>query len=263
MFFILSKTAAFLLLPSNLLFVAVVFGFVLALTRYRRAGLRLLAVSFVLLALIGFLPVGYVLTQTLENRFPPWDASRGAPDGIVVLGGGIDPNVSQDRGVVSVGGPVGRIFALADLERRFPNARIIYSGGSADLVAGGPAEADHLGPLLDVFRIPRNRVILEGRSRNTAENAAFSKAIAQPKPGERWLLVTSAQHMPRAMGCFRAAGFAIEPYPVGWRTQGGFKFDLARNFGSGLGRTDSAVHEWLGLIAYRLTGRTSELFPGP
>ena len=86
----------------------------------------------------------------------------------------------------------------------------------------------------------------------------------QPKPGERWLLVTSAHHMPRAVGCFRRIGFDVVPYPVDWRSRGAV--DLVVPFAtvaSGLARTDVAVKEWVGLVVYRLTGKTSELFPGP
>jgi uncharacterized SAM-binding protein YcdF (DUF218 family) len=263
MFFVLSKTVAFLLLPSNLLFLGVLAGFLLALTRLRRAGMRLLAVSILLLALVGYLPLGYYLTQILENRFPAWDASRGAPDGIIILGGAIDPDLTSDRGEVAVGGSVRRLIAMANLARKFPNARIVYSGGNANLLTPGVAEAGVLGPLLDTFGIARARVALESRSRNTAENAAFSKEMIKPGPGERWLLVTSAEHMPRAVGCFRAIGFDVEPYPVDWRTQKAAGFGFSAYLTDGLSQADHAVHEWLGLVAYWLTGRTSELLPGP
>jgi len=262
MFFVLSKTVASLLLPSNLLIVIGLVGVVLIATRWRRAGLRMAAVSLALLLAIGMLPVGRFLTNALENRFPPWDAARGAPDGIIVLGGAISPGLSRDRGEPAVVTSAGRIIAIARLAREFPAARIIYSGGNGSL-GGGPAEADFLGPLLDDFGIPRQRVVLENRSRNTEENAVFSKAIAQPKAGERWLLVTSAMHMPRAVGCFRRAGFPVEAYPVDWTTFTYPGFSLFwwpfANFGS----ADNAVHEWLGLSAYWLTGRTSAFLPAP
>ena len=106
--------------------------------------------------------------------------------------------------------------------------------------------------------------MLESESRTTAENATFTRQLVSPKPGERWLLVTSAFHMPRSMGAFRKAGFEVEAYPVDWRSRGWS--DLASPFSSlsmGLARTDTAVHEWTGLIAYWMTGRSSELFPGP
>jgi uncharacterized SAM-binding protein YcdF (DUF218 family) len=118
--------------------------------------------------------------------------------------------------------------------------------------------------MFESFGIASERLAFDEDSRDTMENAVFSRKIAQPKPGERWLLVTSAYHMPRAIGVFRRAGFAVEAYPADWRTRG--PIDMARPFGSladGLKRTDTAVREWLGLLAYRLTGRTGELFPGP
>jgi uncharacterized SAM-binding protein YcdF (DUF218 family) len=108
------------------------------------------------------------------------------------------------------------------------------------------------------------RLLLEDRSRNTSENARFSMQLAAPKAGERWLLVTSAYHMPRSIGLFRRVGFPVEAYPVDWRTGGAA--DLLRPFdrsSEGLRRADIAMREWVGLLVYWLTGRTSELFPGP
>jgi uncharacterized SAM-binding protein YcdF (DUF218 family) len=263
MFFILSKTGSFLLLPSNLLILLCFIGVVLMATRFARAGRWLALTSLVLLTLAGFLPVGAMLTQRLESRFPPWDPSRGPPDGIVVLGGAIAPGLSRYYGETVVNQNGSRLFAIGKLARAYPNARIVYTSGDGSLFADGPAEADFLPPLLDQLGLPRDRVILETRSRNTEENAEFTKALVQPKPGERWLVVTSAWHMPRAIGSFRSAGFPVEAYPVGWRTAKNRPFRLNAVFANGLGYTDLAVHEWLGLIAYRLTGRTPELLPSP
>jgi len=112
--------------------------------------------------------------------------------------------------------------------------------------------------------IPASRITLEKQSRNTIENAVYSKTLAQPKPGERWLLVTSALHMPRAIGAFRQAGFAVEAYPVDYQTSGWEDvLNVVGGLSGGLSGTDKAMHEWIGLIAYRITGKTSELFPGP
>jgi uncharacterized SAM-binding protein YcdF (DUF218 family) len=148
--------------------------------------------------------------------------------------------------------------------RRYPQAHIAFSGGSGRLIYDGATEAEFAVRLLESFGIERSRIILESRSRDTDENARFSKEVLQPKPGERWLIVTSAHHMPRAIGAFRAAGFPVEAFPVDYRTRGAI--DLLRPFatlGDGLRRTDTAVREWVGLVAYRLTGRTEAFFPGP
>jgi uncharacterized SAM-binding protein YcdF (DUF218 family) len=263
MFFILSKTAAFLLLPSNLLITAGLIGIALLMTRFRGAGLRLTVTSLVLLALLGFSPLGGMLGHALESRFPPWDASRGAPDGIVVLGGGIAATLSGDYDAPMLTSDGGRITAIAKLARAYPNARIVYSNGDPSLLGSGRTDSEYLHRLLDSFGVARERVTLEPRSRNTYENAVFSKDVAKPKPGERWLLVTSAQHMPRAVGCFRQAGFPVEAYPVAWKTRVRFDATPSGVLSGGLNSLDLATHEWIGLIAYWLTGKTGTLLPSP
>jgi uncharacterized SAM-binding protein YcdF (DUF218 family) len=105
---------------------------------------------------------------------------------------------------------------------------------------------------------------IERRSRNTQENAEFSKVVAAPKNGERWLLVTSAFHMPRSVGLFRKAGFAVEPYPVDWRAGGPADLLMPHALSiDGLSLVDVGVREWMGLFAYWVTGKTGELLPGP
>lgn len=263
MFFVLSKTASLLLVPSNLLLIIGLAGLALLLTRWRRLGRRLALTSLTLFLALGLLPVGAALNHIIENRFPVWDPSRGTPDGIVVIGGAINPRLSRARGQVALSDAAERLTIIAKLARDYPNAKIVFSSGDASLLGNRGAEADYLYPLLDTFGVPRERVMLENKARNTAENAAFTKALVAPKPGERWLLVTSAQHMPRAMGCFRQVGFPVEAYPVDWHSTPRWRWLQPTEFGRTLATVDDAVHEWVGLIVYRLTGRTSELLPGP
>jgi uncharacterized SAM-binding protein YcdF (DUF218 family) len=154
------------------------------------------------------------------------------------------------------------MIAAAALARRYPNARVVFTGGSADLLSNDAREADYAVEVFEGLGIPRERLTIERRSRNTAENAEFSRIVAAPKSGERWLLVTSAFHMPRSVGLFRKAGFAVEPYPVDWRA--GVDLWAWRPLSlEGLGLVDASVREWMGLVAYRISGKTSELFPGP
>jgi uncharacterized SAM-binding protein YcdF (DUF218 family) len=263
MFFTVSKILGFFANPSDLVISIGFFGFVLLATRWARAGKWLIAACFVALAILGLSPIGNTLMVLLEQRFPPWDASRGPPDGIVVLGGAISPDASAARNEVVLNEAAERLTVVAELARRYPNARILFSGGSGELIPG-ESEAPFALRLLESFAIARDRILLEDRARNTVENAIYSKQMAQPMPGERWLLVTSAYHMPRAIGVFRKVGFPVEPYPVDWRTRG--MQDALRPFasvGDGLRRVDTAVREWAGLAVYWITGRSSELFPGP
>ena len=260
----LSKTLGVMLLPTNLLMVLGLIGVLLLVSRFAAFGRTLLVVSVVLLAICGFSPLGNILLYPLEQRFPPWNPARGDPDGIVVLGGPIDADLSVAHDTPVIRSAPDRIIAAAILAHRYPNARIIFSGGSPNLIANDAREADFAGEVFQNLGIDKSRLTMERRSRNTFENAEFSKAIAAPKPGERWLLVTSAFHMPRSVGVFRKAGFAVEPYPVDWRV--GDRDDLwsFTNFAAdGWGRSDTALREWLGLVAYWMTGKTSELLPRP
>jgi uncharacterized SAM-binding protein YcdF (DUF218 family) len=265
LFFVLSKTLGVLLLPTNFLIVLALVGVVLSLTRFARAGRRLMIAAIVLLAIAAFSPSGNLLLYPLESRFPAWNAAQGAPDGIVVLGGSIDPDLSVAHNVPVIRTAPDRVVAAAVLARKYPNARIVCSGGSSSLISNEAREADYAAAVFESLGVDKGRLIMDRASRNTYENALFSKQLAAPKPGERWLLVTSAYHMPRSVGLFRKAGFAVEPYPVDWHV----RRDVADVFAftqfstDGLVRTDTAVREWLGLVAYWLMGRTSALFPGP
>ncbi len=264
MFFILSKLFGFFALPSNFLMAMGLVGLILLCTRFTRLASWLIVTSLVLLAVAGLSPLGNVLILPLEQRFPPWDPSRGPPDGMIVLGGAISPDISAARGAVALDEAAERITVAAELARRYPNARIIYSGGTNAVLFDEGVEAPFAVRQLEDLGVARDRITAEEQSRNTIENAVFARLIANPQPGRRWLLVTSAYHMPRAMAAFRAAGFPVEAYPVDWRTRG--SNDLVRPFASlseGLRRTDTAVHEWIGLFAYRLTGKTNSFFPAP
>lgn len=264
LFFVLSKTLGIMLLPTNFLLALGLLGAVLLLTRFAPIGRRLLVAAVLLLAICAWLPVGKLMLYPLEARFPAWDAAKGAPDGIVVLGGAIDGDLSAARGVAVVSGAGDRIIASAALAHRYPNARILYSGGSANLVSSDDArEADYAAGLFEDLGIAKSRLLIERRSRNTVENAEFSKVLAVPKSGERWLLVTSAFHMPRSVGLFRKAGFEVEPYPVDWRMGAADRLTPSTTAGDGLARVDLAAREWMGLIAYRVAGKIDDWLPGP
>jgi uncharacterized SAM-binding protein YcdF (DUF218 family) len=263
MFFVLSKVLGFFAIPSNLIIACGIVGVLILRTRFARAGWRLAVGSLVVLAIVGLTPLGNVLIFPLEQRFPAWDSARGAPDGIVVLGGALTPDVALARNDAALNEAAERVTATVELARRYPNARIIFSGGEGGLIYRGN-ESEIALRLFGRLGIAPGRVVAEDKSRNTVENAVFSRQIAMPKPTERWLLVTSAYHLPRAVGVFRKAGFAVEAYPVDWRTRG--PQDAFRPFptlADGLRRTDTAVREWAGLVVYWLAGNTSELFPGP
>ena len=154
------------------------------------------------------------LLLPLENRFPQWDETRGAPTGIVVLGDVIRMTVSFMRNEISIDSSASRLIAAVELQCRYPMARIVFAAGNANVVFNGRSESELVVRFLENLGVPSDDIAVDPAARNTIENAVNAKKIAAPKPGERWLLVTSAAHMPRATGLFRAAGFAVEAYPV-------------------------------------------------
>lgn len=264
MFFVLSKILGFFIHPSNTIAVICAVGAVLLLTRWRRAGGRVLGVGVILLLIVGYSPLSSVLLLSLSERFPPWRFEGRAPDGIIVLGGAINSEVSAVRNALEINSSAERVVAALELARDYPRARIVYSGGSGNLIQNSVAEAPIAAELFARFGVTPDRFVVESRSRTTAENASFTRELVSPKPGEVWLLVTSAFHMPRSITAFRAAGFDVTAFPVDWRTRGwgdaALPFD---RLSSGLARTDVAAHEWAGLLAYRLSGRTTSLLPSP
>ena len=263
MFFVLSKTIGVMLLPTNFLIGLGLIGAILLATRFARAGRRIVVTALVLLAIAGFSPLGNLLLYPLEQRFPPWVPGQSAPDGIIILGGSIDPDLSIAHDTTVVRSAPDRITAAAGLAHRYPNARIVFTGGSSNLISNDAKEADFAAALFESLGVSASRLTMERSSRNTQENAEFTRALAAPKAGQRWLLVTSAFHMPRSVGLFRKAGFVVEPYPVDWRVGRDNLFSFSNQATDGLGRTDQAVREWVGLVAYRATGRIDELLPRP
>jgi len=226
--------------------------------------MKISACGVLLLLLAGFSPLGKIMLLTLSERFPAWHDPGRAPDGIVVLGGAINPDLTVARGAPEIGAAAERMTTAAVLARRYPDAKLVLSGGNANPINPQSTEAEVGRRFLESLGVARDRIVIENRSRTTFENARYTYNLLKPRPGQYWLVVTSAFHMPRAIGAFRAVGFDVHAYPVDWRSRGWrdawIPFD---SIGEGLEWVDLAAHEWIGLIGYRLAGRSSAFFPAP
>ncbi|MDB5597080.1 MAG: YdcF family protein [Hyphomicrobiales bacterium] len=261
MFFIVSKIFTYVSLLSNIIFFFAASGALLLFTRWWRAGRMFCAGAALLLLIFGLLPGSALLMGPLEERFPPAVAEMAAPDVILVLGGAVDTGMSEKRHMVILNEAAGRMTQALALSRRYPSARLIFTGGNANVIAEGISEAEVARRFFDEAGVPPERVSYEGRSRNTYENATFTRELFPPRAGEHWLLVTSASHMPRAMGVFRHAGFPVVAYPAHYTMEPGTAPFLYVS--GGLRLTEGAMREWIGLVAYRLRGYTDVLFPAP
>ena len=215
--FLVGKLGWAVLQPGNLLVLVLTSGFLLLFFSRGQRGPALIGLATLGFLVLAVAPLGSALLLELEQRFPRPVALPGRIDGVIVLGGAVDPGPSMYYGETIFTGSVTRILGAIALARHHPEAKLVLSGGEDDVSPLGYPEARAtLGFVLDEG-IARDRVILEERSRNTHENAVFAKALIRPKPGEIWVLITSAYHMPRAVGSFRAIGWRVIPYPVDFK----------------------------------------------
>ena len=259
-----SKIFGFFAIPSNFIILLGLFGALLLRTRFSRWGWRLAIGSLVLLAVIGLSPVGNALIVPLEQRFPPWDHSRGAPHGMVVLGGALSPDVSHARNTVALNEAAERLTVVAELARRYPDARIIFSGGSGcghfRRAAGGRVRAAAAGEpgRREGPRRRRGQVAQHGRECAVLARAGAAEAGRALAAGHLGLSpATRRRHLPQG----RLSGRSLSGRLAHPRHRR--RAAAVSDHGRGLRRTDTAMREWIGLAAYWVTGQTSELFPGP
>ncbi|HRK24660.1 MAG TPA: YdcF family protein [Beijerinckiaceae bacterium] len=250
--------------PGNLLMLTLIAGIMLsARERFARLGNGLIIAATALLLLLGLSPIGTLMLRPLEARFPVYGETGAKVDGILVLGGVLATDVTLARGQPALNEAAERLTILLPLTRQFPEARIVFSGGAGEFT-GAPISESEAVQTFVAEMMPGRAVIYERNSRNTFENARLSFDQIRPKPEERWLLVTSAWHMPRAYGLLRKVGWPVVAYPVDFRTSGtSDDYRVFSGVSQGLRRVDMAAKEWIGLVFARLAGQSDSLLPGP
>lgn len=178
-------------------------------------------------------------------------------DGIIVLGGAEDTGAFVRWGLPGLNEAGERVTEGAALARRFPQAKLVFTGGMASLVYSDATQvpSQMTTAIWRSLGVPEGQIVLEERSRNTSENAIFTRDLVQPQPGQTWVLVTSAWHMPRAVETFQRNGWTgIVPWPVDFRS-GGQALRLEWRLDDHLQDADVALKEFLGLIVYRVAGK--------
>ncbi len=261
LFFYMSKIAWALLSPANLLFLFLLAGIVLLFLDRTRLARIMLATGVVLVTIATFVPLGDWLAIPLENRFDTNPELPKRVDGIIMLGGAADPLGSYIWDQAELGDAVERYLGFVSLASEHPEAKLLFTGGNGAILDQGYSEADIALYLLESLGVARSRLELERDSRNTFENAVNSKVLIKPEAGENWVLVTSAAHMPRAVGVFCAAGWQVIPWPVDHGTIPGRQLRFDPDLAGNLVSLNENFREWLGLVVYRITSKTDALFP--
>ncbi len=249
--------------PGRVITSILLVGIVLLWTPWARLGRWLATLGLLALMAVAVLPIGGAMIAALEDRFPGPPSMPQRVDGIVVLGGATQPGLFRARGHIALNDNAERLIEFAALARRYGDAVLVFTGGGKSNDPSVPTEASVAREVLAAAGLDTDRVLFDDTASNTFENAVQAMTLVNPAPGQTWLLVTSAAHMPRAMGSFRAAGWEVIPYPVDYDTGGAGGFNLGFNPTGRLRSLSEAMHEWVGLITYRILGRTETLFPAP
>jgi uncharacterized SAM-binding protein YcdF (DUF218 family) len=224
----------------------------------RRPGQIMIGAGFFLLLILGVLPLGHNMLVKFEQHIQPPVTLPADIDGILVLGGALDTDISAARNMPALNAAADRVMAGIALAQRYPEAVLVFSGGNNSLRSGGAPETLYVHQMLDDIGYDTRAVFFEDESRNTHENIVFTRRLLMPQPEETWILVTSAWHMPRAAAVMHSMGWPgkVLFWPVDYRTDGvarawPLKFDVDDN----MDKTSLALHEAIGWLTYRLTGR--------
>lgn len=259
--FLASKIFWLVAQPLSFAFFSLLAGLLLILARFRRSGGALGALGLLVLFLSLFTTTGPYLLQILENRFPR-PSPRAELSCIVVLGGAFENEVMAGRGGMEFNQAGDRFIETVRLATAYPAARILVSGGDGSFSGAYEGDARASEAFFAAFGVARQRLIREEQSRTTFENAMNTKDLLAANGLENCALVTSAFHMPRSVALFQGLGIEVLPWPTDYRTSGKIRLGLDFTQPSlNAQLTTTAAREWIGLLGYRLSGRTSTVLP--
>jgi len=261
LFFWISKLAWLVIAPDSLLLLLIVGACILLWRKKYRLARQLLGGIALVLFIVGLFPVGQWVFYPLETRFSTDPPLPESVTGIVVLGGAEDALRSAFWKQVEVNDCAERLLSFLTLAKQYPQAKLVFTGGSGSLLDQEFKGASVAEMLLQEHGMDLSRLILEDQSRNTYENAVCSRALVKPSPAEKWILITTAWHMPRSVGIFRKLGWPVIPYPVDHWTDPDSFLEVGLDLAGHLRELKLATKEWVGLLSYYISGKTSALFP--
>lgn len=252
MFFSIAKVFWILCQPLTLLGFLMVIGLVFSKTS---GGRKLLVSVCAVFLLLGFSPIGNNLLWYLEDMYELPTVLPKKIDGIIVLGGSIEGKLTYAHGQPQINDNAERLTEFVKLARLYPQAKLVFSGGDGSLFQSSGTESKIASIIFKDIGFSSSTLVFEDKSKNTYENMVFSKELVNPQPGETWVLVTSAFHLPRSVAIFSSNGWPVIPYPAGYITEGTYDYTPTVDVLGNYYKLQVAVREIVGIIAYTLTER--------
>lgn len=261
MFFMASKIFWALAQPLNALCLLALIGLAVRAV-WPKEGQGIMNFALILILFFGIVPIGPLALTWLERQYPAPPALPEKIDGVIVLGGGFESYLTQTSGHIVANDSVDRVFCFVEIAKKHPKARLVFSGGPGDILHPDAMESLDARLFFHLSGLDGTKILYETQSRNTYENAYYTREMVKPKAGENWVLVTSAFHMPRSVGSFEKLGWKIIPYQCDPRTDGAYNIggrlpNVTGNFSA----MNIAFKEIIGLIVYNLTGKSAFIIP--
>jgi len=252
MFFILSKILSFLLSPIFWIVISIVLYFIFKKKTWRR---KLLIVSFIVLVVFSNQFLFYHVSGWWEGELQNPNTVKNY-DGIILLGGFSSYKTEVER--IRFHESADRLMQALQLYKMEKVKYFVFTGGSARIIVRGQKEGMFLKNYLSLMGIKNEDLLVEWNSRNTHENAIETKQILTERELQKgtFLLVTSAFHMKRALGCFKKVGIDVYPYstdPLQSTLSPDFA-DCIMPSASVLAMWERLFREWVGYVMYRFKG---------
>ncbi len=254
MFFALSKILAFLLKPLNLMALTALYGLFTKIPQRRQR-----AFTILIIMLLGF-SNPWIINELAKR----WEIGLRNPDTItepydvgILLGGYTETSAAGPAGVVTFSRAGNRMAETLALYKTGKIRRILLTGGSGRIVGEESSEAPISRWYLQQLGVPDTAIWVEGASRNTWENAVYSKQLVDSlAPGSRCLLISSAWHLRRAKGCFDQAGLPCDVFGTDFFAEQdlGNKLHWIQPSWECLMKWDYLLKEWVGWVVYKLKG---------
>ena len=260
MTFYLSKLLWYLFNPFNSILFLFFLSVILNFFKFQKFSKIILYFTFLLFFITGALPTGSYLLYLLEKNYHNKVNLPENVDGILILSGATNPFLTKEYDQISLNDSVERLTESIQLIKKYPKAKVFFAGGSGLAKYPDLSHSEVAKKFYESLDVNTKNIFFDKKSRNTYENIVFAKMKFNPNINEKWILVTSAFHLKRAISVGEKLGWEFVPYATDYKLPKKFRWKLSFNFFNNLGSLQHSSHEWVGIIAYYFMGRSSKIF---